>query len=161
MCRKSRELRRSDDLVGDEHIADAGCDERLRFADFLAADTDGAALDLQVRDVGALVRLRVWTERDARAARRVGHQVEVALEGVEVDDERGRVDVVDGVADAGGNPLHERESYRAMAMRGVTATSRGGLERSQLPVDDLRDLEELRAVELARDRVAAVSSSIQ
>ena len=43
-----------------------------------------------------------------RAVRRVRHQVEVALEGVEVDDERGRVDVVDGIADAGGDSLHDR-----------------------------------------------------
>ena len=106
--REARELGGADDLVGDEHVADARGDERLRLADFLAADAGGPALDLQLGDRGALVRLRVRAQRDARAVRRVRHQVEVALEGVEVDDERGRVDVVDGVADAGGDSLHDR-----------------------------------------------------
>ena len=36
----------------------------------------------------------------------VGHQVEVVLERVEVDDERGRVDGVERIADAGGDSLH-------------------------------------------------------
>ena len=101
-CREARELRRSDDLVGDEHVPDAGGDERLRLADLLATDADGAALELRERDLRALVRLAVRAQRDTRAAHRVGHQVEVALERVEVDDQRRSVDVVDGIAGSGG-----------------------------------------------------------
>ncbi len=112
--REPRELRRADDLVGDEHVADARCHERFGFPYLLAADADRPALDLLLRDVGALVRLRVRTERDAGAARRMGHQVEVALEGIEVDHERGGVDVVNGVADAGGNSLHGRNRTAQM-----------------------------------------------
>jgi hypothetical protein len=38
--REPRELRLADDLVGDEHVANAGGDERFGFADLLAADAD-------------------------------------------------------------------------------------------------------------------------
>ena len=51
---------------------------------------------------GHLCAFAVRAQRDARAAHGVRHQVEVALERVEVDDERRSVDVVDGVAGAGG-----------------------------------------------------------
>ena len=63
---------------------------------------------------GTLVRLRVRTERDAGPARRMGHQVEVSLEGIEVDHERGGVDVVNGVADARRNSLHGRNRTAQM-----------------------------------------------
>ena len=90
---EARELRRADDLVGDEHVAYAGGDEGFGFADLLAADADGAALDLRERDVRAFVRLAVRAQRDGGAADRIRHQVEIALERVEIDDERRRVDV--------------------------------------------------------------------
>ncbi len=104
---EARELPLADDLVGDEHVANAGGDEGLGLADFLAADADRAALDLGMRDVRALVRLRVRAQRNAGAAHGVRHQVEVALERVQVDDERRGVDVVDRVAGTGGKALHQ------------------------------------------------------
>ena len=159
------ELLLADDLVGDEHVANAGGDERLGLADLLAADADRAALDLRVRDVRALVRLRVRAQRDAAAAHGVGHQVEVALERVEVDDERRRVDVLDGVAGTGGKVLH-RADRNPRAFRAPSANERAACRsiyfatrrfgRGELTVDDVRDLEELRAVDIAGDRVAAV-----
>jgi hypothetical protein len=103
-----REVRRADDLVGDEHVANARFHECFGFAYLLAADADRPALDLLLRDIGTFVRLRVRTECNAGPARRMGHQVEVSLEGIEVDHERGCVNVVNGVADASGNSLHGR-----------------------------------------------------
>ncbi len=99
-----------------------GGDERLGFVDLLAADADRAARDLRLRDVRALVRLRVRPQRDAGAAHGVRHQVEVALEGVEVDDERGRVDVGGSVADAGGKTLHARIVPRPGVRKRPTAS---------------------------------------
>ena len=129
IAREPRELRGADDLVGDEHVAHAGGDERLRLADLLAADADGAALELRERDLRALVRLRVRAQRDAGAAHRVRHQVEVALERVEVDDERRGVDVVDGIAGCGQEGLHDadrnpRTRHRTTHRRGARASPR-------------------------------------
>jgi len=104
-----RELRSADDLVCDEHVAHAGGDERFRLADLLAADADGAALELRERDLRALVRLAVRTQRDSSPVHCVGHQVEVALERVEVDDEGGRVYGVDRIAGPGGRRLHDAD----------------------------------------------------
>ncbi len=61
------------------------------------------------RDFRALVRLAVRAQRDTRAAHRVGHQVEVALERVEVDDQGGRVYGVDRIAGPGGRRLHDAD----------------------------------------------------
>ena len=96
------------DLVGDEHVGDARCDERGGLVDLLAADADRTARDLRLGDVGTLVRLGVRAQREARAAHDVGHEVEVALEGVEVEHEGGRVDGGERVADAGRDALHGR-----------------------------------------------------
>src|SRR4029450_7715852 len=109
--REAFELCRADDLVGDEHVADSGFDKGLGFIDLLAANARGAALDLLVRDVGTLLRFRVRAKCDSGAARRIGHEIEIALERVEIDDKRGRIDAVDSIADARGDSLHDA-SYR-------------------------------------------------
>jgi hypothetical protein len=96
----------ADDLVGDEHVAHAGRDEGLGLGHLLAADTDGAALELGESDVRALVRLAVGAQRHRGAAHCVRHQVEIALEHVEIDDERRCVDVAGGVAGACWRGLH-------------------------------------------------------
>ncbi len=106
--REARDLRRRHDLVGDEHVGDAGRDERRGFVHLLATDADGAPRDLCLRDVDALVRLRVRAQREARAVHRVGHEVEVVLERVEVDDQGRCVDSGERIADAGGDALHQQ-----------------------------------------------------
>ena len=105
---EARDLRGLDDFVGDEHVRDARRDERRRLVDLLAADAHRAARDLRLGDVGALVRLGVRTQREARSAHGVRHQVEVVLERVEVDDERRRLDGGERIADAGRDALHHR-----------------------------------------------------
>ena len=97
--RQASQLRRADDLVADEDVADAGARERFRFRDLLHALADGAERDLPFRDLRAFVGLRVRPEPDTGVARNPRHLLEIALERVEVDDQRRRVDVLDGSSD--------------------------------------------------------------
>ena len=100
---EARDLGRRDDLVGDEHVGNACVDERRGFVGLLAADSDRAGGDLQPRDLGAFVRLGVRAQPDA--VRRIRQAIDVAREGVEIEDERGRVDRGERVAGAGGRVL--------------------------------------------------------
>lgn len=86
---KAIELGRADDLVGDQHVADAARDQHLRFPDLLAALPDRAMGDLAQRDLGALVRLRVRPEPNAMGLRESRHGDEIALERVEIEHEGG------------------------------------------------------------------------
>ena len=103
-----RDLRRRDDLVRDEDIADAGGDERGSLVGLLTADAHRAARELRLRDRRALVRLGVRPQADR--ARGFRHAIEIALERVGVDDERRRVDRVEPVAGLRGLALQVRPS---------------------------------------------------
>jgi hypothetical protein len=107
---ESQELRRRDDLVGDEHVGSARLDERHRLVDLLAADADRAVRHLRLRDRGCLVRLRVRTQSQAARGDLARHRVDVALERVEVEDQRGRLDRGDRIAWACGSSLHRRQA---------------------------------------------------
>ena len=97
--RQASQLRRADDLVADEDVADAGARERFGFRDLLHALADGAERNLPFRDLRAFVSLRVRPEPNAGVARNPRHLLEISLERVEVDDQRRRVDVLDGSSD--------------------------------------------------------------
>ncbi len=98
------DLLRRDHLVGDQHVADAGAHQRLGLADLLAADAAGAApLDLQDRDVGRLVGLGVRPVAQAVRLHEAAELVDVALEGVEVDQQAGGVHLLDRHPDGGGD----------------------------------------------------------
>ena len=101
--RQPGELGRAHDLVGDKDIFHATQHHGLGLGRFLAAHADGPAGDLRERDVRALVALRVRPDLDVRARQRGVQPVEVALERVEIEDERGRVHFGEGHADFGGN----------------------------------------------------------
>ena len=77
------------DLVAHEDVADAMIDERLGLADLLATDADGSKRHLLERDLGAFVRLGVWTQLYAPVSRGRGHAGEVVFERIEID-EQGR-----------------------------------------------------------------------
>jgi hypothetical protein len=94
---KPRELGPADDLIGDQHVGYAGRDERFGFADFLTANADRAVSDLALGDLGTLVTLGVRAKPHIPAANRCSHGGEVALEEVEIDDERRSVDLGEGV----------------------------------------------------------------
>ena len=106
---EAQELRRSNDLVGDEHVGDARLDERRRLVDLLAADADRPARNLRLRDRGRLVRLRVRAQAQSSRGDLARQRVDVALERVEVEDQRGRLDRCDRVAGARGGSLHRRQ----------------------------------------------------
>ena len=93
--RQPVDLQRIDDLVGDQHVADAACDDRLGFGDLLTAHADSAAeVHLDARDVGGLVGLGVCAMTHAHFPGEIAHPLHVALEGVEIDDQRRRLDVL-------------------------------------------------------------------
>ena len=102
----------ADDFVADQHVAHAAADQRFGLADLLAALAHGAGRDLHQRDRRALVRLRMRTQAHAGGPRELGHPLHVALQRVEIDDQRRRVDVVDRRADAGGNDVHRKAVQR-------------------------------------------------
>ena len=58
--------------------------------------------DLAQRDLRALMALRVRAQRDAPARKRFLHPAQIALESVELEDERGRVHFGERHADRGG-----------------------------------------------------------
>ena len=93
----------ADDLVGDEHVRDPAIDHRLGLADLLHAHADGAELDLLQRDDRAFVGLGVRPRLDRRLpAMRSAQAAQIALEGVEIDDQGRGVDLVERHADLGG-----------------------------------------------------------
>ena len=78
---------------------------------------DGAVRDLPQRDRGRFVRLGVRAHAHAGRARELGHLRDVAVERVEVDDERRRVDVCDRSRRsrrAAGSSVY-RKSFQAVA----------------------------------------------
>src|SRR2546423_385616 len=96
--REARQFRLADDLVRYEHITDAAVDQRLRFRDLLAADADRAMGDLALGDLRTLVRLRMRAHAHRTAFHRAGERAQIALESIQLEDQRRRVDVLDAIA---------------------------------------------------------------
>ena len=92
------QLRRPDDVEGDEDVGAAGVGHRLGLAQLLARDPDGAERELALRDLGAAVRLHVRAVREPVSVAVLLPAREVALEPVHVDDRGGRVDLVEAHA---------------------------------------------------------------
>jgi hypothetical protein len=84
------------DLGGDQQPADARARHHLGLAELRAGDAERAGGDLTARDLGTLVGLGVGADRLAGAPRVPGHRGEVLLEAVEVEEQRGRRDLVAG-----------------------------------------------------------------
>ena len=99
----------ADDLVGDEHVAHAAIDHRLGLADLLHADPDRAELDLLQRDDRAFMRLGVRPQPHPAARRPARQALQIALERVEIDDQRRGIDLVERHADLGGRAGGHRE----------------------------------------------------
>ena len=100
--REAREFLRADDLVADHHVGHAAVHQRLGLRHLLAAHADRAALHLDQRDLRALVALRMGPDANVAAGERAIQGVEVVLEGVEIEQQGGRVDFVERHAGAGG-----------------------------------------------------------
>ena len=71
--------------VGQPDVLDAGVGEHLGLAQLGAAHADRARVDLQARDGGALVGLRVRPQADAGAGRARLHRADVGLEPRAID----------------------------------------------------------------------------
>ena len=112
------------EVVGDEDVpVDAAVDHDLGLAELLADDAHGAAVHLHARDGQALVGLDVGPQADVvRVAVGLG-AVEVLLQGVEVDEQEGGVEVVD---------VHGRSVERGAHDR----PARLGASRRVLPAAD-------------------------
>ena len=89
----SRSIAGGHDRRGDQNRFDAAIRKRLGFAELGAADADRAGRELALGDVDALVSLRMRAQRDARQLRERRHLLDVAIERVEIDHERGRVQI--------------------------------------------------------------------
>ena len=95
------ELVWADDRIGDEQIADPrGC-HQLGLAELGAGQPDGARRDLARADRAGAVALHVRPPRDACRATGRHHPADVRLHQVEVDAQRGRLEIVTTAAKGG------------------------------------------------------------
>ena len=77
-----------DDGRGDQQCIDSGVRQCLRFAELGDTDSQGSGGDLTASDLRALVGLGVGPQRDVLRASMRRHRCDVALQNIEVDDER-------------------------------------------------------------------------
>ncbi len=104
--RDSVELRRSDHFVADQDVADAAIDHDLGLGYLLTANADGAGGDLHIGDRGALVGLGVRPQPKPGSRDALLHAADVALERIELDQQRGRIDLGDVRTNSGRRRYH-------------------------------------------------------
>ncbi len=118
------------ELGGDQQAADAAGGHRLGFADGGNTDADGPGGALAASDVHALVGLGVGAERESGGARVGGELGDVGLEGVEIQEKRGRGQVGFGQS---GEALPAGKTFvdlgAGVAAGGVTGDDMGSGER--------------------------------
>ena len=95
------ELGGARDLVGHQHVADAARDQDFGLRDLLAALPHRPVCDLAQGDLGALMGLRMGPKPDAVRLGEGCHGNEVALEGIEIEDEGRRFDFGEALAGLG------------------------------------------------------------
>ena len=100
-----RQLRGTHHLVAHQDVRDAAPGEDLGFRHLLHALADRAARHLQFGDHRRLVRLGVRPQLRPGRRQQLRHVVEVGLERVEIDQQRGRIDLVLAHAGTGGRRL--------------------------------------------------------
>ena len=123
------------DLVGHEHVVDAGVGHDLGLADLGAGDADGAGLQLHVGDGRGLVRLGVGPQVLARGLEVAGELPDVELQVVEVDQQGGGVDLGDGHADVLAGAHHSSRSFLSSKVMsaGPSSTDRSARASTSLP----------------------------
>lgn len=100
----ARRLGFADHLVGDHDIADACVDKNCRLANFLTANSDCALGDLAVRDVRRLVTFGVSPQANIAAIECAHHPLQIALKGIKIEHQRGRINIGQCVTRPGGIP---------------------------------------------------------
>jgi hypothetical protein len=96
----------ADHLIAHEHVLHTAANQHFGFADLLHALADGAASDLPQRNRSRLVGLGMRPHAHSRGAGERGHLCDVAIERVEIDDERRGLDLGDGYTNLGGRRVH-------------------------------------------------------
>ena len=86
----------SDDIIGDEDVGDAGFNHDFGFAHFLADDANGPRSELHFGDFGDFMRFGVYAQGNVPFVARFLRFSNIFFEDIEVDGERGRVEVVYG-----------------------------------------------------------------
>ena len=92
--REPRQLRRAHHLVAHQNVGDAAPGQRLGLGHLLHALADRAARHLQLRDHRRFVGLGMRPQLRPGRRQQFRHVVEVGLERVEIDQQRGRIDLV-------------------------------------------------------------------
>ena len=108
LCKRGQppQLAFADYLIAHQHVLHTAANEHFRFADFLHALADRAACDLSQRNRSRLVGLGMRPHAHPRDFGELGHLCDVAVESVEIDDQRGGLDLGDGYAYLGGRRVH-------------------------------------------------------
>ena len=86
----------SDDVIGDEDVGNARFNHGFGFAHFLADNANGSRSELHSGDFGDFVRFGVYAQGNVRFVARFLRFPNIFFEDIEVDGERGRVEVVYG-----------------------------------------------------------------
>ena len=102
---KARELRRSQDVVGEEDVRKSGFGHDLGLAELLAGDAPGACGDLHLCEQWRLMRLDVRAVGDAGCIADRLHARDVGGDAVHIDHEGGRADLA---GDLGGEGYGHR-----------------------------------------------------
>jgi hypothetical protein len=102
-CCQTAHLGLAHDLVGDQHVRDTAIDQHFGLRHLLAALAHGTARGLRKGHVRALVGLGMGAQAHAGGLRIRRHGIEIALEGIQVDDQRRRVDSRHRIAGPGGH----------------------------------------------------------
>ena len=99
--RHACQLERGDDFVADEDIGDAARSQGFGLADFLHAVAYGSRVLQQMRDVCRFMQFGVGPPQHAMLLGKAHHALDIAVHGVQVDDQGGRVYAFDGLTDQG------------------------------------------------------------
>ena len=91
-------FRRTDYLIGDKYVSNAGSGHDLCFAQLGAGDADGAGVEQAVGDRRNFGAFYVWPPTDGVFAHRRGHSGDVAVHLLQIDQQRGRIECFFGHA---------------------------------------------------------------
>ena len=91
--RQAPPFRAAEQRVHDQNAGKPGVRHHFRFAELGYSDAGRPVFDLAPRQFRYLVGLRVRAEPDPAGARHLGHLGDVQLDDVEVEHQRGRVEV--------------------------------------------------------------------